>query len=155
MGPGDEDPSGSAQACILLQAGKDPRFPCITVSVAVPWGRGTGRLGALGRAEQQGQLPHAPSVLQVVKAFEVGPEPLGQESTTGDRPPRARPTPPPPTYATVTATASVTLALHPGLPGAARGYAHAAFEDSESDGHEDVPGAQRTHHGCHATATCR
>ncbi|XP_059583721.1 protein patched homolog 2 isoform X2 [Alligator mississippiensis] len=121
MGPGDEDPSGSAQACILLQAGKDPRFPCITV----------------------------------VKAFEVGPEPLGQESTTGDRPPRARPTPPPPTYATVTATASVTLALHPGLPGAARGYAHAAFEDSESDGHEDVPGAQRTHHGCHATATCR
>uniref|UniRef100_A0A7M4G2E7 Patched 2 n=1 Tax=Crocodylus porosus TaxID=8502 RepID=A0A7M4G2E7_CROPO len=56
-GPGNEDSPGSAQACILLQAGKDPRFPCITVSLAVPgaegldawvpWGGQSSRAGCL------------------------------------------------------------------------------------------------------------
>lgn len=36
-------------------------------------------------------------------------------------------------YTTVTATASVTVALHPLLPGALQGYTHQGFEASESD----------------------
>ncbi|KAM8930314.1 protein patched homolog 2 [Pelodytes ibericus] len=37
---------------------------------------------------------------------------------------------------TVTATASVTVAVHPALPGAVRGYTHEGYEDSETDSKE-------------------
>ncbi|XP_043941698.1 protein patched homolog 2 [Protopterus annectens] len=40
-------------------------------------------------------------------------------------------------FTTVTATASVTVAVHPGLPGSFRGYTHEGFEDSESDCFEE------------------
>ncbi|KAI1883236.1 hypothetical protein AGOR_G00243140 [Albula goreensis] len=45
----------------------------------------------------------------------------------------------------VTATASVTVAVHPSLPGAYRGYTHEGFEDSESDCFEDSLGMSQTH----------
>ncbi|KAJ8270856.1 hypothetical protein GJAV_G00120050 [Gymnothorax javanicus] len=40
----------------------------------------------------------------------------------------------------VTATASVTVAVHPNLPGSFRGYTHEGFDDSESDCFEDTLG---------------
>ncbi|KAJ8011970.1 hypothetical protein DPEC_G00063850 [Dallia pectoralis] len=39
---------------------------------------------------------------------------------------------------TVTATASVTVAVHPSLPGACQGYMHQGYEDNESDCFEDT-----------------
>ncbi|KAG7456958.1 hypothetical protein MATL_G00241440 [Megalops atlanticus] len=45
----------------------------------------------------------------------------------------------------VTATASVTVAVHPSLPGSYRGYTHEGFEDSESDCFEDMMGMSQTH----------
>ncbi|MEE6495256.1 hypothetical protein FKM82_001993 [Ascaphus truei] len=40
---------------------------------------------------------------------------------------------------TVTATASVTVAVHPSLPGTVRGYTHKGYEDSETDCMEKRP----------------
>ncbi|CAB1317525.1 unnamed protein product [Coregonus sp. 'balchen'] len=45
----------------------------------------------------------------------------------------------------VTATASVTVAVHPSLPGAYHGYMHEGYEDSESDCFEDT---KRTSQSC-------
>lgn len=45
----------------------------------------------------------------------------------------------------VTATASVTVAVHPSLPGSYRGYAHEGFDDSESDCFEDTLGMSQSH----------
>lgn len=43
----------------------------------------------------------------------------------------------------VTATASVTVAVHPSLPGSYQGYMHEGFEDNESDSFND---SKRTSH---------
>ncbi|KAG5847681.1 hypothetical protein ANANG_G00128760 [Anguilla anguilla] len=43
----------------------------------------------------------------------------------------------------VTATASVTVAVHPSLPGSYRGYTHEGFDDSESDCFEETLGTSQ------------
>lgn len=42
------------------------------------------------------------------------------------------------TVTMVTATASVTVAVHPSLPGSYQGYMHEGFEDSELDSFEEM-----------------
>ncbi|XP_056600357.1 protein patched homolog 1 [Triplophysa dalaica] len=45
----------------------------------------------------------------------------------------------------VTATASVTVAVHPSLPGSYQGYMHEGFEDTESDSFEDSKRTSQTY----------
>ncbi|KAI4891086.1 hypothetical protein NFI96_017764, partial [Prochilodus magdalenae] len=49
------------------------------------------------------------------------------------------------TVTMVTATASVTVAVHPSLPGSYQGYMHEGFEDSESDSFEDTKRTSQTY----------
>uniref|UniRef100_A0A8B9LXV7 Patched 2 n=1 Tax=Astyanax mexicanus TaxID=7994 RepID=A0A8B9LXV7_ASTMX len=49
------------------------------------------------------------------------------------------------TVTMVTATASVTVAVHPSLPGSYQGYMHEGFEDSESDSFKDIKRTSRTY----------
>lgn len=49
------------------------------------------------------------------------------------------------TVTMVTATASVTVAVHPSLPGSYQGYMHEGFEDSESDSFEDTKRTSQSH----------
>ncbi|CAM4713375.1 protein patched homolog 1-like isoform X4 [Lepidochelys kempii] len=129
-----------APARVLVQAGKNPSFPTITVVKTYP--------------ENQ-ELPgkkEPPSTNQPLPAGDplplAGPDlrDLPQHRLPRAGPPGARTAPPRAprplrtalpaysgSYATVMATASVTLALHPPLPGSLQGYTHESYEDSESD----------------------
>ncbi|CAN8217369.1 unnamed protein product [Coccothraustes coccothraustes] len=123
-----------APAHILLEAGKDPSFPRITV--LKPY---KDSLEVQGKKEASGPQPAAPL-------------PFGEPCTTLPRdppqpcPPGARSAPPAalPTYSThlqgpagsyttVTATASVTVALHPTLPGSYPTFSPEGFSSSERD----------------------
>uniref|UniRef100_A0A672UVU7 Patched 2 n=1 Tax=Strigops habroptila TaxID=2489341 RepID=A0A672UVU7_STRHB len=100
MGPGS--PRGPfvvppTPAHILLEAGKDPSFPRITVSTSPC---------------PPGAQPVAPGALPAYSTHLQGP--------AG-------------TYTTVTATASVTVALHPTLPGSYPSFIPEGFTSSERD----------------------
>lgn len=172
LGPGS--PRGPfivppAPAHILLEAGKDPSFPRITVSessggLAAAWRGERGHCGVAGwcwGVSGDAQPPYTPcsSPPQVLKPYKDSPELQGKKEPPQPAPPLPfgepcpapprdypRPTAPPRpgqpcsphtrpaprgtlpsysthlqgpagSYTTVTATASVTVALHPTLPG--------------------------------------
>ncbi|CAM5136584.1 unnamed protein product [Eretmochelys imbricata] len=133
-----------APARVLVQAGKNPSFPTITVVKTYPENQ-----------EPPGKK-EPPSTNQPLPAGDplplAGPDlrDLPQHRLPRPGPPGARTAPPRAprplrtalpaysgSYATVMATASVTLALHPPLPGSWQGYTHESYEDSESDGPEE------------------
>lgn len=177
-------------AHILLEAGKDPSFPRITVSVCLLWHHwvpsspservtdrtgGQGLLGLLWcwwgcqRDARHGWGPSCSiSPLQVLKPYKDSPEVQGKKEGPGlqpttplpfeepcPAPPRDYPQPCPPgarpaptaalpaysthlqgpagSYATVTATASVTVALHPTLPGSYPNFGPEGFAGGEQD----------------------
>uniref|UniRef100_A0A8C9TYF4 Patched 2 n=1 Tax=Scleropages formosus TaxID=113540 RepID=A0A8C9TYF4_SCLFO len=127
---------------ILLEASKNPSFPKLTVyhpphaimaicliilreqhqTVCVaqvlhncsPQPQGPGRTKGCGPRPQHSGRPHPNRT--TVPIYKAG----------GVRPPSNAVT-------MVTATASVTVAVHPSLPGAYSGYMHEGFEDGESD----------------------
>uniref|UniRef100_A0A8B9ISI2 Patched 2 n=1 Tax=Amazona collaria TaxID=241587 RepID=A0A8B9ISI2_9PSIT len=133
MGPGS--PRGPfivppTPAHILLEAGKDPSFPRITVS--------TSPCPPAAQPVPPGALPAYSTHLQ---------GPAG-------------------TYTTVTATASVTVALHPTLPGSYPSFIPEGFTSSERDCLEEpsVPSTSSTtmpdtfemqSMGCHGAGTRR
>uniref|UniRef100_A0A8C3FJ33 Patched 2 n=1 Tax=Chrysemys picta bellii TaxID=8478 RepID=A0A8C3FJ33_CHRPI len=118
-----------APARVLVEASKNPSFPTITVSAgAVPLPDSSLAAGD--------SLPSAgPDLRDLPQHRLPRPGPPGAR-TAPHRAPRPLRTALPAysgSYTTVTATASVTLALHPPLPGSLQGYTHDSYEDSESD----------------------
>ncbi|XP_064927625.1 protein patched homolog 2 isoform X2 [Columba livia] len=121
-------------AHILLEAGKDPSFPHITV--LKPY---KDSLEVQGKKEAPGPQPSAP--LPFGEPCPVPPRDYPQPC-----PPAARPVPPAAlpaysthlqgpagSYTTVTATASVTVALHPTLPGSYPSFGPEGFASGEQD----------------------
>uniref|UniRef100_A0A452HTI4 SSD domain-containing protein n=1 Tax=Gopherus agassizii TaxID=38772 RepID=A0A452HTI4_9SAUR len=133
-----------APARVLVQASKNPSFPTITVSVVKTYQENQEPMGKKEppSTSQPQSLPASDSLPS------AGPDlrDLPQHRLPRPGPPGARTAPhraPRPlrtalptyssSYTTVTAMASVTLALHPPLPGSLQGYTHDSYEDSESD----------------------
>ncbi|NWZ56138.1 PTC1 protein, partial [Haliaeetus albicilla] len=123
-----------APAHILLEAGKDPSFPRITV--LKPYKDSP---EVQGKKEGPGLQPTTPL------PFEE-PCPAPPRDYPQPCPPGARPAPtaalptysthlqgPVGSYATVTATASVTVALHPTLPGSYPNFGPEGFAGGEQD----------------------
>ncbi|XP_030914572.1 protein patched homolog 2 [Geospiza fortis] len=123
-----------APAHILLEAGKDPSFPRITV--LKPY---KDSLEAQGKKEASGPQPAAP--LPFGEPCTTLPRDPPQPCPAGTRPapPAALPTysthlqGPAGSYTTVTATASVTVALHPTLPGSYPTFSPEGFTSGERD----------------------
>ncbi|XP_029767461.1 protein patched homolog 2 [Terrapene carolina triunguis] len=131
-----------APARVLVQASKNPSFPTITVVKTYqenqePPGKkeppSTNQTQSLAAGDS---LPSAgPDLRDLPQHRLPRPGPPGAR-TVPHRAPRPLRTALPAysgSYTTVTATASVTLALHPPLPGSLQGYTHDSYEDSESD----------------------
>ncbi|MBN3302338.1 PTC1 protein, partial [Amia calva] len=161
-------PNPAPASHILLEASKNPSFPKLTV--VKPYNEGQD----VATRKEHLNSPSQPTVTSVSSQIAKqdhkqddrpqGPgrtNYCGPKSQYNTRPHHNRTTLP--VYSTgtrvqgpskavtmVTATASVTVAVHPSLPGAYRGYTHEGFEDSESDCFEDT---QRTSHKTHRTAT--
>ncbi|KAL2301821.1 hypothetical protein Nmel_011220 [Mimus melanotis] len=123
-----------APAHILLEAGKDPSFPHITV--LKPY---KDSLEVQGKKETSDPQPAAP--LSFGEPCTTLPREHSQPGPPGTRPapPAALPTysthlqGPAGSYTTVTATASVTVALHPTLPGSYPSFSPEGFASSERD----------------------
>uniref|UniRef100_A0A6Q2Z9N5 SSD domain-containing protein n=1 Tax=Esox lucius TaxID=8010 RepID=A0A6Q2Z9N5_ESOLU len=144
---------------ILLEASENPSFPRLTV--VKPFGEGAGitarrellneslpsavnSFGSRLVSDQGARTQHLPSDRT------QGPgrtNHCAPRSQTNRGPHQSRTKGP--TYSggaapgsavttTVTATASVTVAVHPSLPGAYQGYMHEGYEDNESDCSEDT-----------------
>ncbi|XP_065265305.1 protein patched homolog 2 [Emys orbicularis] len=131
-----------APARVLVQASKNPSFPTITVVKTYqenqePPGKkeppSTNQTQSLAAGDS---LPSSgPDLRDLPQHRLPRPGPPGAR-TVPHRAPRPLRTALPAysgSYTTVTATASVTLALHPPLPGSLQGYTHDSYEDSESD----------------------
>ncbi|NXE36799.1 PTC1 protein, partial [Ptilorrhoa leucosticta] len=131
-------------AHILLEAGKDPSFPRITV--LKPY---KDSLDVQGKKEASGPQPAAP--LPFGEQCTTLPREHPQPGLPGTRPapPAALPTysthlqGPAGSYTTVTATASVTVALHPTLPGSYPNFSPEGYTVSERD-HLDEPSTSGT-----------
>uniref|UniRef100_W5KQ23 Patched 2 n=1 Tax=Astyanax mexicanus TaxID=7994 RepID=W5KQ23_ASTMX len=137
---------------ILLEASKNPTFPKLTVSCQMDQA-GESMQNAVnsissqitrwdGKQEYQGSrtqyLPsdrtHCPG-----RTTHCGPSRGPQQNRTTAPGHAAN------TVTMVTATASVTVAVHPSLPGSYQGYMHEGFEDSESDSFKDIKRTSRTY----------
>ncbi|XP_066536914.1 protein patched homolog 1 [Hoplias malabaricus] len=139
---------------ILLEASKNPTFPKLTV--VKPFGE---TLVAGGQRDQPNESAQnaVNSISSQVMRWDGKQDYQGQRRqhlpsdrthcpgrTTHSGPgrgPQQNRTKPPAhgnTVTMVTATASVTVAVHPSLPGSYQGYMHEGFEDSESDSFEDI-----------------
>ncbi|KAL7879822.1 hypothetical protein SRHO_G00020760 [Serrasalmus rhombeus] len=140
---------------ILLEASKNPTFPKLTVVKPFNEGSAAGGLrdqasestqNAVnsissqvvrwdGKQEYQGhRRQHLPSdrTRCAGRTTHCGPSRGPQQNRT------KAPVHAGNTVTMVTATASVTVAVHPSLPGSYQGYMHEGFEDSESDFFEDT-----------------
>ncbi|MGH0143604.1 UNVERIFIED_CONTAM: hypothetical protein FKN15_003678 [Acipenser sinensis] len=82
--------------------------------------QGPGRTNYSGPRPQYSSRPHYPRT--TLPAYGAATRVPGSNSTV----------------TTVTATASVTVAVHPSVPGSFRGYTHEGFEDCESDCFEET-----------------
>ncbi|XP_029473971.1 protein patched homolog 2 [Rhinatrema bivittatum] len=108
--------SSTLPADIVLEASKNHSFPPITV--------------VKGQNESQ-DLP-----------TKKDPGPLPLPSSSSPQLDSGSPRTALPAYSSVTsvsATASITVALHPALPGSLQGYTHQGFEDRESDYVKETP----------------
>ncbi|XP_036452613.1 protein patched homolog 1 isoform X1 [Colossoma macropomum] len=140
---------------ILLEASKNPTFPKLTV--VKPFSEGSAAGGLRDQASESTQNA-VNSISSQVMRFDGKQEYQGhrRQHLPSDRThcagrtthcgpsrgPQQNRTKAPVhagnTVTMVTATASVTVAVHPSLPGSYQGYMHEGFEDSESDFFEDT-----------------
>uniref|UniRef100_A0A8C1LSE0 Patched 2 n=1 Tax=Cyprinus carpio TaxID=7962 RepID=A0A8C1LSE0_CYPCA len=136
---------------ILLEASKNPSFPKLTVSRP---DRKTSQITRWdNKHEYQGQRQqHLPSDRTHCprRTTQCGPGPQpgrGQQQNRTTAPAHSPGALQHPNNAItmVTATASVTVAVHPSLPGSYQGYMDKGFEDNESDSFDDSKRTSQTY----------
>uniref|UniRef100_A0A8C1U6S4 Patched 2 n=1 Tax=Cyprinus carpio TaxID=7962 RepID=A0A8C1U6S4_CYPCA len=136
---------------ILLEASKNPSFPKLTVSR--PDRKNSQITRWDNKHEYQGQRQqHLPSDRTHCprRTTQCGPGPQpgrGQQQNRTTAPAHSPGALQHPNNAItmVTATASVTVAVHPSLPGSYQGYMDKGFEDNESDSFDDSKRTSQTY----------
>uniref|UniRef100_A0A8C1QUC5 Patched 2 n=1 Tax=Cyprinus carpio TaxID=7962 RepID=A0A8C1QUC5_CYPCA len=134
---------------ILLEASKNPSFPKLTVSRPDRKTSESKCLRCSYQGQRQQHLPsdrtHCPR-----RTTQCGPGPQpgrGQQQNRTTAPAHSPGALQHPNNAItmVTATASVTVAVHPSLPGSYQGYMDKGFEDNESDSFDDSKRTSQTY----------